>query len=173
MIIDPDLKYCPQCNDEYRAEIEKCAACGLALLTGRQRLAMEEERRRRCEGKSVELAATDELVNIRQGSLADMKHLEKVLRAESIAALIAGDENSCGKGCCGSNFYLKVRLTEAQDAMAVLEAEFRRATGLAQHDLSHAGNIFNPQAGEAICPACGFIFPTTTTTCPDCGLCLG
>jgi transposase len=26
-MIDPDLKYCPECNGEYMAEIEECTPC--------------------------------------------------------------------------------------------------------------------------------------------------
>ena len=41
--IDPDLQYCPSCNDEYRAEIHVCAACGIDLLSGEQMLALQAE----------------------------------------------------------------------------------------------------------------------------------
>ena len=37
--IESDLKYCPRCGDEYRAEIATCAACRCDLLSGRQVLA--------------------------------------------------------------------------------------------------------------------------------------
>jgi len=40
-------------------------------------------------------------------------------------------------------------------------------------DVNEAGTELNQDAGEAVCPACGFAFATTTTTCPDCGLCFG
>ena len=61
-MVDLDLKYCPQCNDEYRAEIEKCAVCGVDLLTGAQKIAMEEERRKKPKKRTAELSPDDDLV---------------------------------------------------------------------------------------------------------------
>jgi len=172
-MIDPELKYCPKCDDEYRADIARCAGCGVPLITGRQRLEMEEQRRRRLEGRDAELSAEDDMVNLRKGPLGEMRHLENLLRAERIPALLVGDESSCGKGCCASTFYLQVRRQDAMDAVGILEAEHRRATGLCHHDTTHADSVFDPEAGEAVCPACGHAFPTTTSECPECGLCFG
>ncbi len=173
-MFDPDLKYCPQCGDEYRWEIEKCASCGKTLITGQQRIALDNERRRRYENRPTALSASDDLVNIRQGSLADIKELERLLNAEKIAALIVSDdEDGCGKGCCASTFYLQVRREDAQEAVEVLSADFRKTTALDQHDTTYAGSVFNPMADEAVCPACGYRFSTSSNTCPDCGLCLG
>jgi hypothetical protein len=79
IMIEPDLKYCPECNDEYRAEIEKCAACGIDLITGLQKIKMEEERTKILEGRSIELNPEDDLVPIQRGPLADMRHLSDLL----------------------------------------------------------------------------------------------
>ncbi len=171
--IEPDLKYCPQCDDEYRWEIEQCAACGVELITGQEQLERLAARQRRLEGRSTELQAGDDLVSLRRGPLAEVRYLEGLLRAERIATLVAGDDDSCGKGCCPSSFYLQVRQEDAQEALALLNRDFRASTGLDAHDTSHCEALFNPRAGVATCPACGFVFSTATTTCPDCGLCLG
>ena len=48
-MIEPDLKYCPKCDDEYRAEIEKCATCGIELITGLQKIEREEALREKTE----------------------------------------------------------------------------------------------------------------------------
>ncbi|MDR0476509.1 MAG: hypothetical protein LBH14_01025 [Desulfobulbaceae bacterium] len=36
---NPASRYCPACGDEYRPEISRCAACGLELVTGEERIA--------------------------------------------------------------------------------------------------------------------------------------
>ena len=173
-MIEPDLKYCPQCDDEYMPSIEICAACGVSLITGSQKIELDRADEKKLESRGGEISESEaeELVTIRKGPLADTKTLESLLNKERIGTLVIGDESSCGKGCCQS-FFLQVRPSEVQDAMKILEKEFRRTTGLHHHEVNHADAVFDLTAGKAVCPACGFAFGTSTTTCPDCGLCLG
>ncbi len=170
-MVDPELKYCLQCNDEYMPEIENCGVCGMKLITGQEMLEKEEARNRKFEGRGGTIALDDELVGIRQGALSEMKQTEALLNSERIATLLVGDESSCGKGCgCASSFVLQVRSDDVQDALAILNEEFRRSTALDHHDSSHADNIYNPLAAEVVCPACGFSFAPSAGACPDCGL---
>ncbi|MBW2467496.1 MAG: hypothetical protein JRF02_09365 [Deltaproteobacteria bacterium] len=172
-MIDPELKYCIQCNDEYRAEIEKCANCGIDLITGRQKIEMEEARQQKLGSRTAELSPDDDLVVIRRGPLSDMRHLAETLGRENIGTLMAGDESSCGKGCCPSVYNLLVKREDGMEAHHIIEEEHRRATGLTQHESVNGDTVFNPHENEAQCPACGYSFPTTQTTCPDCGLNFG
>jgi rubrerythrin len=105
--------------------------------------------------------------------MADLKHLKALLEAEQIGAMISKEGGGCASGGCVPKFQLQVRQEEVRDALQVLAEEHHRATALGEHDATHAGAVFNPEAEEAVCPACGFAFATTTTTCPDCGLCFG
>lgn len=172
-MIEPDLKYCPKCDDEYRAEIEKCAACGVDLITGQQKIDMEEARQRKLANRAVELSPDDDLVVVRRGPLTDLRQLAVHLEKESIGTLISGDEKSCGKSCCPTVYNLCIRRDDAMEALQIIEEEHKRTTGLAFHDNVHDDVVFNPHAGEAKCPACGHAFSTTETTCPDCGLSFG
>ncbi len=169
--IEDELKYCPGCRDEYRAEIETCAACNLQLLTGTAMRALLEEKQQGRAGRSTEISPDDELVDIRKGPVMQMKELQQVLAAQSLPSLTVKEASGCGKGCCGTDLVLRVRMADIQDVMAILEEEHIRSTGLSDHDTSHAGAVFNTHAEQATCPACGCTFPTTTPTCPDCGLC--
>ena len=171
-MIEHDLKYCPKCRDEYRQEIEQCATCAIALVWGRELVASVAGGASRQKRKGP-LTPDDHLVVIFQASMADLKHLKALLEAEQIGALISKEGGGCASGGCAPKFQLQVRQEEVQEALQVLAEEHRRATVLAEHDATHAGAVFNPEAGEAVCPACGFGFVTTTTTCPDCGLCFG
>jgi len=173
MLIDPELKYCPRCDDEYRSEIEQCAVCEVPLITGTERMAMEAARQQRLAGRTGELSLDDDLVTVHRGTLHDIKQLEVLLEKEKIGVLPVGDDKSCGKGCCPSYFDLKVRREDAREAVQIIEEVFRKNTGLDGYDLSHSESVFNPYASEAVCPACGAKFSTSITTCPDCGLCFG
>ena len=172
-MIEPDLKYCPECGDEYRAEIEKCAACGLELITGLQKMEIEEARRRKLASRTAELSPDDDLVVIHRGPLKDIRRLAELLEMERIGSLISGDEKSCGKSCCPTVYFLSIKRDDAMDCLRIIDEEHKRTTGLAHHENVHDDVVFNPQAGEATCPACGHAFPTTETTCPDCGLSFG
>ncbi|MHB1184451.1 MAG: zinc ribbon-containing (seleno)protein DG [Desulfobulbia bacterium] len=172
-MIERDLKYCPKCRDEYRAEAETCAACAIALVWGAELVVMESNNGASRRNRKGPLTPDDQLVVVFQGALGDLKHLKDLLEAEQIGAMISKEGGGCASGGCAPKFELQVRQEEVRDALEVLAQEHRRATALAEHDATHAGAVFNPEAGEAVCPACGFAFATTTTTCPDCGLCFG
>ncbi len=170
--IDPELKYCPRCNDEYRADIVTCAECGVELLTGNQMEAMLEERRRGRKGRSMEIGPGEELVAVRSGPVLQIKELQVILEDHGIPSLVVkAGGGGCGKGCCGTDLVLQVRMDDAREVVRILEEEHVRGTGLAEYDTSHADAVFNTAAEQATCPACGCTFPTTTTTCPECGLC--
>jgi hypothetical protein len=173
-MVELDLKYCPKCNDEYRAEIEKCASCGVILITGAEKIAQDEERKKKFANRVTELSPDDDLVGLQRGPLSEMRHLEALLDREHIATLLLGDDKSCGQSCCPTVYTLLVRREDAQEAFDIMAEEHKKATGLDYHDNSAADNIFNPEAGVACCPACGHTFSTTAgTTCPDCGLNFG
>ncbi len=171
-MIDPELKYCPACRDEYRADIDRCGVCGRELVTGHEMAALATSGNTRRASRKGALTDDDEVVVIQKASLADIRVLQELLEAERIGTKVTGDDQSCGKGCCPSTFYLQVRREDAEDAAATLANEFRRATALDGHSHQIDG-VFNADAGQATCPACGFTFQTFTNTCPDCGLCFG
>ncbi len=170
-ITDPDLKYCPRCDEEYREEIVSCASCNIELISGSEKLLMEESARRKLASRSMEISADDELANIRKGPLGDMKHLQALLATQNIPSLVVGEKGSCGKGCCGGDLYLQIKVADGAEATEILAQEFKRTTALDSHDLSTAHAVYDTGAISSTCPACGFTFSTTESTCPDCGLC--
>jgi hypothetical protein len=169
--IEPDLKYCPECQDEYRPDIERCASCSVVLLTGREVLELEQRRQEKSAGRAAEIQAGEDLVDIRKGKLLDMKQVQYLLARHGVPSLIAGDSQSCGKGCGGADVLLRARREDIEEIITIFRQEHIATTGLAEHDLSLADAVFNPSAGEATCPACGHTFSTQSSTCPDCGLC--
>jgi len=169
--VDPEMNYCPVCNDEYRGDIEKCAVCEIELIPGSEKLAEMQKREHVLASRSMEISVEDELVTLRKGQLKDIKQLKKLLAQERIPAILAGDEQSCGKGCCGQEMYLQTRLSDVESAMAVLNQDFLTSTSLSSHDLTHADAIFVQGAESSVCPGCGCRFsPDAEMNCPECGL---
>lgn len=119
----------------------------------------------------MNISNNDELANIRKGSLHDMKQLQSILAKENIPSLLAGEGGNCGKGCCGTELYLQIKVADAEEAIQVLAIDFKKKTALDSHDLSTAHAVFDTGAESSTCPACGFSFSTSSSTCPDCGLC--
>jgi hypothetical protein len=101
----------------------------------------------------------------------NVKQLQARLKADGFPSIVAGDSSSCGKGCCGSEVRLQVRMNDIQDIMAFMAREHMQTTGLAEHDTSYAGAVFDSSARNATCPACGCSFSPLNKICPDCGLC--
>ena len=171
-MFEQDLNYCPQCQDEYRADIEICPVCECNLLTGSEMIAREEKQQQRMADRSGKLTPDDDLVAVKRGPLAEMKVYEELLNRERICTVLAGDESSCGKGCCGGTFDLVVRREDGQDALQIIEAEIRR-TAVIDSDSGEHGtgdSVFDPLASDNTCPACGHQF-SGGMECPDCGLC--
>ncbi len=169
--IDPEMSYCPSCGDEYRAGVSECAACSIILISGREKLEKVKAEKESFEGRSMVISPEDSLVNIRKGPLKDIKYQQKLLAGERVPAIIAGDENSCGKGCCGPEMYLQIKEEDSGRALEILARDFARSTALDSYDLSNAAVVFDQQAKETSCPACGCTFSPTVGACPECGLC--
>jgi hypothetical protein len=169
-LFDHELKYCPECNDEYRADIEKCHVCQCKLLTGGEMIVRHQEQLDRKSVRLGALHADDELVGVRRGPLAEMKEYEGLLNREGICTVLAGDDSSCGKGCCAANFDLLVRREEAYDATQIIAAEIRRTAVIDAVEPGADESVFDPLAARNTCPACGHCF-SGGTECPDCGLC--
>lgn len=166
-MVEIDLKYCPECREEYQPETEFCAACSLPLVIGSELPGIGKGLSKNRKGA---LSPHDRLIVIFQAHLAETKRLQDLLEDVQIATLINKEGQDCGGGCA-AKFNLLVREEEAQEALQILAEDHRRVTALAGHQAIHAGAVFNPEDEEAVCPACGFIFATTSTSCPDCGLC--
>ena len=171
--IEAELQYCPDCMDEYRAEITTCAACNIPLVSGKKILEVQQNPAREQAGRNMVISPDDELVSIRRGPLVQMKDFQSMLKREGIPSIAVSEDSNCGQGSCGTNLFVQIRKSDLQDVMAILEREHVRSTGLEDHDLSTAGAVIDTAAEQATCPACGYSFSTTEASCPDCGLCFG
>ncbi len=167
--IEPDLQYCPQCHDEYRADILTCAECGIDLVSGARLLEIQAGQGRK---EIREITPDDDLADIMKGQILNIKTVQARLREEGIPTIIAGDAGTCGKGCCGGGeVRLQARTADLAEVSRILAREHARSTSLMEHDTTYLEAAYDADAGRAICPACGCSFTTETTTCPDCGLC--
>ena len=96
--IDPEMRYCPDCGDEYRADIETCAGCGVALVSGEERLREAKHRHKEFNSRSMEIGDNEARVAIRHGKLRDLKPSQLLLARERIPALLVGQPGGCSSG---------------------------------------------------------------------------
>lgn len=169
------LLVCPSCGDEYRPGFHSCAVCGCALVAttgdGSEAGGTQSEEMR--GGDVVEIAAGEEVVTIRQATLAESKRLRRLLARHGIAALLVGDGPPSGGGCCPpASIQVQIRSGDAAAAQQLLQEDYRRLTGLA--DLQAAQELERAEverAGSLHCAACGHSLAAGQEECPDCGLC--
>lgn len=169
--IDAEMNYCPECEVEFRGDIKQCPTCDVMLISGEEKIQILAAQNDFSSTRTMEITSDDELISIRKGPLKDVKTLQRVLAREIIPSILAGDEESCGKGCCGPEMYLQIRSEDMDIATEVLARDFVKSTALNVEDLKHADVIFDEHAAEMVCPACGCRFSPTVGACPECGLC--
>lgn len=169
--VDVEMNYCPSCGDEYRLGVEACVSCNITLISGSEKLAQAKLDVEQLLSRTMEISSEDNLVTIQKGPLNEMKKLQKLLAGQRVPGVIAGDENSCSKGCCGgSEMFLQIRKEDSDVAMEILAKDFIKSTALSGHDLTTSSAVFDHLAKETVCPACGCSFSPTVGACPDCGL---
>lgn len=170
--LEPECRYCLYCEEEYRPEIIHCATCGGELTSGKEVAEMVRAYRQQLLQRALPIVEGEETVTIRQGPSLQVRQLQAHLREYSLPSLvIAPPKGAGGKGCCGTELLLQVRRDDLDAVLAVVEEEYRKSTGLAEFDTTHADAVYDTGKEQATCPACGCTFPTQSTTCPDCGLC--
>lgn len=112
----------------------------------------------------------DDLVHLGTIDLTEGKRLKYALAEHrKIELQLVSNPETCQSGGCGAKveIYAKVRDVEAfreyvqSERAAILE-------GLEVPE--HTNSVYDDQATEAICPACGEKFATSATECPECGL---
>lgn len=167
-MFDDELKYCPECRDEYRPEISQCAVCNVLLLTGLQMRAKFDTGDGTREKVAV-IAEGDTLIPLMRGRLLDLKQVKILLAGVGVPALLVKDDQ-CRSGCCGGpEMMLQIRWQDQEKAEAALQQEHERTTGHQVHE-GGVATVFDPEAEVVVCPACGHEFSPNGPDCPDCGL---
>jgi len=169
--IDLEMNYCPECDDEYRADVAICASCQVVLVPGSKKLESCHLEQSMLADRSMDIQRDDDLVTVQRGGLIDLKALRQQLAEKRIPAIITGEQAGCRRGCSGPEMELQVRARDLEVAAELISDYIVRTTALNTHDLSGAAVVFNHLAKEVICPACQCHFSPTVGACPECGLC--
>jgi len=94
------------------------------------------------------------------------------LAGVGVTVALAVNHASCTTGCAPS-YEVWVHPEDMPEVRSFMLAD--RAAKLADLGVDPAAldAVFDPSQAEATCPACGTVFPTTSSECPECGLGFG
>jgi hypothetical protein len=97
-----------------------------------------------------------------------LKHaLEEI---QKVSVRLANNPETCQTGGCKISVEVYARQEDLPRIGEYLEQEKQKTyEGLAV-DFDLHNEVFDPEKGEARCPACGAQFSTQNTECPECGL---
>lgn len=99
----------------------------------------------------------------------DAEWLQSRLAREGIEVASIYNQQTCNSGCAPS----KEVWAHPQDVGAIQKIIFGdrlRALEDLGADVSLINQVFDSTQSQATCPACGFVFETKNSECPDCGL---
>lgn len=148
-------KICPECGAEYQPHIEKCADCGVVVLSPEECIKVQEERKR------TEETAVEDSVKVLEGDLSWMSELRTVLLDAGIPCMLHSDAG-CRKGCCGDTLQLKVSPEDLERSQQTIEEYLM--------ELDPDLRLVKEMLGKGKCPACGSSIGHDARECPDCGL---
>ncbi len=102
----------------------------------------------------------------------EAQHLKNSLAKHGFEIAVIHNHASCNKGC-SPQVEVWANSEDVTDILQTVSAAQRAEWAGNGYDAELANQVFDPDASEATCPACGTKFSPTQASCPDCGLCFG
>ncbi len=157
------IRYCPECDEEFQPHIERCSDCGGALESRSD----EDLARERQEQDSESLPTPEEAVIVVRGvEAAEARAIAFDLHAAGIPFWLRGGRRGID---------VHVKSDDRQAATAILErAGILPAQSSSDVAVAETGGPCpacgaNVAAGIVECPTCGLAFAFETAVCGDCG----
>ena len=92
-----------------------------------------------------------------------------LLATESIDIALAYNASTCKTGC-SHTMEIWAEAKDVEHVVAFIQKDSSRNFAGLEFDPSVVTQVFDTSKDEAQCPACGTLFKTSATECPDCGL---
>ncbi len=113
-----------------------------------------------------------ESILIGEIELTEAKRIRTILQSRGVFVELRSQADSCSSKNCKPS----VEVYAAPGDIDAIKTFFQEEQDKALEGLSFGAerhSVFDPTQAEATCPACGTVFSTDKTECPDCGLCFG
>lgn len=102
--------------------------------------------------------------------LTEGKRLKNLMADRGVELELRVNAESCGTGKCGTKVEVWVAEADLPKFKQLVDEERARMFDGLEVDPARVNQVYDDQNGEATCPACGQIFPTSCKECPECGL---
>lgn len=101
--------------------------------------------------------------------LQEAKNHQLSLKSKNVELTLKVNEKTCTTGC---KVTVEVWAKEVDRDVVVnhFQSDYLKHVKGHEPNLEHLSAIFDPNASEVICQACGAKFTPTLQECPDCGL---
>lgn len=113
---------------------------------------------------------TEERVQIGAANIHEAERIKGHLSARGVMVDLAVSPGDCSGGACGIKAEIWARVADLKAVAAYFADEHQKRHAGLEFDPELVGQVFDRDAGEATCPACGTKFATSQDECPDCGL---
>ena len=155
--------YCPECSAEYVEGVAQCAHCGVSLvreLPEGEIFSSPERMAESLRGKEVEAIIV--------GTYVGLREMQRLLAAERIATVIAGEAQDEIEPGMHARLFLMVEVGQIEATRAFFKRRWEAG-------LEIEGLMLKSEDAlrEGACPACGTTVPPDVAECPECGLFLG
>lgn len=147
------MKICPQCRDEYRAEISTCIECGVDLVSSLD-LPVKNS------SQAVDL---HNAVKGFEGQLAACQEIERLLKRNKVVCCLVPVSPTAYAVCINAD--------DAQKYASVMNAQFASMVER-EHDQEWRPQDVHLDGSDVCCPACGHVGQLQDGACRDCGLML-
>ena len=113
-----------------------------------------------------------DLIKIGVMNLAEAKDLQTSLEKVGVELILNHNESTCTRGC-SVTVELHAKESDLPKVNQMYHEKFSKLLEGHDFDPEVLNSVFDASAEKAQCPACGHIFSTTQSECPDCGLNIG
>ena len=172
------VRWCPNCEEEFRPEIARCSDCGGPLV---DRLLGEDGQPLHPDppvaatpGTAAPPALPPDFRELTHAnSPADLRPITNTLDEAGIEfhAVFAPDPPGQARNALGGRFIVSVHESERIRAIQAIAPHLGLEAGLG--DTLAVERAFDATAGYVQCPACGADVTPGSQTCGECGLVLG
>lgn len=102
--------------------------------------------------------------------LEEAKTLQRVLSEQGTELVLDHNDHTCTRGCAVTVEIL-VAAEDLAKVQQVMKSEWAQHASGQQVRWELLDEVFDSGRSQAVCPACGTSFATSSRQCPDCGLC--
>ena len=102
--------------------------------------------------------------------LQEAKNHQYRLKQSGVELVLKTNDQTCSTGSCKVTVEVWGKQSDESVLMNHFQSDYLKHVKGHVPNFDHLSAVFDPNAAEVICQACGTKFAPTSQECPDCGL---